>query len=151
MDRCTGRRVTTEIMIENALKSYMRTEPKAPILQFYTSPWKWLILPNFINIPVKKGFWKKNTVWKEENAVSSIFFISHNVFYPIADETRPFEKYLICRLRMLSIWTSRKGCRLLKKLTNPSRSRGDIRDKVSFSDELLVLFPAISTDRIWKP
>ena len=44
--------------------------------------------------------------------VTSIFSFSKNVFFPSLDKFQIFN--CICRLQMLSIWTSLKFCRLVK-------------------------------------
>ena len=47
--------------------------------------------------------------------VTSIFSFSHNVFYPSKNKFQFFSHvYIFCCLRMLSIWTHPKICRLVK-------------------------------------
>ena len=46
--------------------------------------------------------------------VTSIFFFSHNVFYPIKDNFNILSNILICCLQMLSIWARLKFCHLVK-------------------------------------
>ena len=50
---------------------------------------------------------------KEKLVITSNFFFSHNVFYPIDDTYFHFKCTLKCRLQFVSIWASLKLCRLV--------------------------------------
>ena len=47
---------------------------------------------------------------KEKLLINRIFSFSHNVFYPFKDKFCQFELTVICRLQLLSIWTSLRFC-----------------------------------------
>ena len=55
----------------------------------------------------------ENVVGKAENAGKQHFLLFPQCFIPFTKQISNFQSLLLCRLQMLSIWTSLKYCRLL--------------------------------------
>ena len=62
----------------------------------------------------KKAF--ENIVGKGENASNQHFLLFPQCFLPFLCQSSVFESHLFCRQQLLSFWTSRKFCRLVKEL-----------------------------------
>ena len=56
----------------------------------------------------------ENIAGKGENAGNQHFLLFPQCFLPIPERNSVFQLQLMCCLQILSIWTSRKFCRLLK-------------------------------------
>ena len=55
------------------------------------------------------------TLWeKKKMLVTSIYSFSHNFSYPVTNRIHYFDNIYICRLQMLSIWTSLKNLFLVR-------------------------------------
>ena len=72
-------------------------------------------MKTFIALEERKKNILKTLLEKEKMLVTSIFFFSHNVSYPITYNFNVFSNISLCRLQMFSIWTWRKFCRLIKR------------------------------------
>ena len=64
----------------------------------------------------------ENTVGKGENAGDQHFLLFPQCFLPFPKEISIFQSHLFCCLQGLSIWTSLKICRLVKRLLIHSES-----------------------------
>ena len=57
----------------------------------------------------------ENIVGKGENAANQHFLLFPQCFLPYQRHQSSFELHINCRMQILSIWTSLKICRLVKR------------------------------------
>ena len=111
MGRCTDHCDITELLLKTALNttqsilqltdSYGRN-PRVNFNSLSNNP-------NFKRPETEKPF--ESIVGKGENAGIKHFLLFPQCFLPFTKQLSNFQSHLLCRLQMLSIWTSIKFCR----------------------------------------